>query len=87
MGYSAAVFANAILKGLGGEHQEAFAYVESNQMPGLSFFSSKITLGPTGIEAVHGFDVNDYEKSLMGEVVSGVKGSIEKGVNFVRSKM
>ena len=88
MAYSAAEFATLCLKGLGGSNQDGYAYVASNVHPSLSYFASRITLGPTGIENVHGIgEISPEERDLLNAAVGPLKKSIEKGVEFVRSKM
>ena len=49
MAYAGALFADACLRGLNGEPGvEEYAYVESNAVEGLSFFSTKVKLGQEG---------------------------------------
>ena len=49
MAYAGALFADACLRGLNGEPDvEEFSYVESQVVPGLPFFSSRVRLGPSG---------------------------------------
>ena len=49
MAYAGALFADACLRALNGEPRVSeYAYVESDVVPGLSFFSSKVTLGTDG---------------------------------------
>jgi malate dehydrogenase len=88
MAYSAAEFATLCLKGLGGSHQDAYAYVASNVHPSLSYFASRVTIGPTGIEKVHGIgEISPEERELLNAAVEPLKTSIDKGIDFVRSKM
>merc|ERR1712183_226908 len=53
MGYAGARFGSAILRGLAGEDTIECAYVESDVMEGMNYFSSKVTLGEKGVQAVH----------------------------------
>ena len=88
MAYSAAEFATLCLKGLGGSNQDAYAYVASNVHPSLSYFASRITIGATGIEKVHGIgEISPEERDLLKAAIGPLKASIDKGVEFVRSKM
>ena len=49
MAYAGALFADACLRGLNGEPDvEEFCYVESQVVPELPFFSSRVRLGPNG---------------------------------------
>jgi len=88
MAYSAAVFADLCLQGLGGSPREAYAYIQSDVMPGLSFFASKIMVGPKGIAKIYGVgDMNAYEQKLMEEVKPALKSAIDKGIKYARSKL
>ena len=49
MAYAGALFADACLRGLNGEpNVKEYAYVQSEVVPGLSFFSTKVKLGTEG---------------------------------------
>lgn len=49
MAYAGALFGDACLRALNGEPDVAeYAYVESDVVPELSFFSTKVKLGPEG---------------------------------------
>lgn len=49
MAYAGALFADACLRGLNGDpNVEEYSFVESNVVPELAFFSSKVKLGPNG---------------------------------------
>ena len=49
MAYAGALFADACLRGLNGETDvEEYAYVDSKEVPELSFFSTKVKLGQNG---------------------------------------
>merc|ERR1711881_402312 len=53
MAYAGARFGSAILRGLAGEETIECAYVQSNAVEGMNYFSSKVTLGPNGVQTVH----------------------------------
>ncbi|KAJ3220343.1 malate DEHYDROGENASE, NAD-dependent [Dinochytrium kinnereticum] len=60
------------------------AFVKSDVIPGLEFFSSPVQLGPKGVERILPLPkLNDYEKSLMEKAVPELQGNIKKGVEFV----
>lgn len=49
MAYAGALFADACLRGLNGEpNVKEYAYVQSEVVPELSFFSTKVKLGTEG---------------------------------------
>eukprot|EP00850_Spirogloea_muscicola_P020124 SM000207S06199 [mRNA] locus=s207:100552:102275:- [translate_table: standard] len=83
MAYAGALFANSCLKGLNGEAVTEFAYVQSS-VTDAPFFASKVSLGSSGVEEVHGLgELSDYEKEALKKVLPELKDSIEKGVKFV----
>ena len=54
MAYAGALFADACLRALNGEpNVSEYAYVESDVVPGVPFFSSKVLLNPEGLPPVH----------------------------------
>ena len=87
MAYAGCVFADACLRGLNGEKDVIeCAYVESSVVPGVPFFSSKVTLGKNGVSKIHGLgDMTDYEKAGLEAMKSELISSIEKGVEFVKN--
>lgn len=52
---------------------------------GLDFFAVPTELGPSGALKVYNPlpNINDYEKKLLEAAVKGLKGNIEKGVDFI----
>merc|ERR1711977_218668 len=54
MAYAGARFGSAILRGLAGEETIECAYVQSDVVEGMGYFSSKVTFGAGGVEKVHG---------------------------------
>merc|ERR1712195_407160 len=53
MAYAGARFGSAVLKGLAGEECVECAYVQSNVVDGMNYFSSRVTLGVGGVMQVH----------------------------------
>merc|ERR1712139_6472 len=53
MAYAGARFGSAVLQGLAGQDTIECAYVQSNVVDGMSYFSSKVTFGSTGVQTVH----------------------------------
>jgi malate dehydrogenase len=88
MAYAGALFAESCLKGLNG-HKNIIecSYVASNIVPGLPFFSSKVRLGPNGVEEVLGLGkLSDYEQKGLEALKSELLSSIDKGVKFATDK-
>ena len=85
--YAAARMTESILRGLEGEEgvYEA-AYVESNVVPGLPYFASKVRLGQSGAEEVYGIrNLSAVEKKGVEELTPILKGNIDKGVEFAKA--
>jgi len=84
MAFAGARFVDALLKGLKGEKQVQCAYVKSDVVKGVEYFSTPIELGPNGVEKILGTGtLNAYEKQLVEGATAELKSSIEKGVKFV----
>jgi len=88
MAYAGAEFASLVARAMAGESGiKACSYVESTVVPDCQYFSSPVTLGKDGVEAVHGFGtLSDYEQKGLDAMVPDLKAQIEKGVKFVASK-
>lgn len=54
---------------------------------GCQYFSVPVELGPQGAVKAHNIvsSANDYEKKLLQACYDGLKGNIEKGVEFVKN--
>lgn len=87
MAYAGCVFADACLRGLNGEKDVVeCSYVESSVVPGIPFFSSKVTIGKQGVAKIHGLgELSDYEKAGLEAMKDELAASIEKGKAFVAS--
>jgi len=97
MAYAGFRFAEKIVKAVKGETgivEPTFVYlpgVEGGEaiakITGCDFFSVPVELGPNGalkaIDAVSG--ANDNEKKLLEACYKGLKGNIEKGIDFVNN--
>merc|ERR1712242_324172 len=53
MAYAGARLGKAVLAGLNGTPTTECAYVMSDIMPGLPYFTSKVTFGKSGVQKVH----------------------------------
>jgi malate dehydrogenase len=62
------------------------AYVSSNVIPELPFFSSKVKLGVNGVEKVLGLGaMTFFEEQMVKNAIPELRASIEKGVAFAQS--
>jgi malate dehydrogenase len=83
MAYAGARFGAAVLKGLAGEECIECAYVQSNVVDGVGYFSSKVTLGANGVMAVHPIgDLSDHEKTRLEEAKTQLKEEIQAGLDY-----
>jgi malate dehydrogenase len=95
MAFAGFRFAEALLKAVKGEKgivEPTFVYLPgvdggdvTVKATGVEWFSVPIELGPDGAHKAHDplSSANDYEKKLLEAAVAGLKGNIEKGVQFV----
>lgn len=87
MAYAGARFAFSLLRGLKGEPNVVeCAYVKSNIVSGLEYFSNPLLLGKNGLEKNLGLGkLNDYEQKLVEAAKAELQASIKKGESFVKS--
>ncbi|GIZ47146.1 hypothetical protein CKM354_001024600 [Cercospora kikuchii] len=97
MAYAGFRFAEAVIKAAKGESgvvEPTFVYLpgvnggeEIAKETGLEYFSVPVELGKDGAQKAVNVvkDVNDYEKKLLTKCYEGLKGNIEKGVDFVHN--
>lgn len=86
MAFAGARFAGSLIKGLKGESVTECTYVDSPLFKdaGIDFFSSKVTLGPNGVEKIHDLGkLSDKEKELLEVAKGDLVKNINKGVSFV----
>ena len=85
--YAAARMAESVLRGLAGEdgiYECAFVQSDVTELP---FFASKVRLGPEGAEEVLPLgDLAEVEQKGLQEMISILKGNIDKGVAFANEK-
>eukprot|EP00798_Chlamydomonas_sp_ICE-L_P007955 gene7955-1171_t len=84
MAYAAARMTESVLLGLAGEPNiYECAYVESDVVPGCTFFATKVLLGPDGISKVMGLgEMDEFEKAAMEAMLPQLQGEIQKGLEF-----
>ncbi|KAI5955148.1 hypothetical protein KGF54_001709 [Candida jiufengensis] len=87
MAQAGARFTGSLLNGLAGEKDIIeCTFVDSPLFKdeGVEFFSSKVTLGPEGVQKVHPLgELSDYEEGLVKTAKDTLIGNIKKGVDFV----
>merc|ERR1712070_577483 len=83
MAYAGARLGKAVLAGLNGKNTTECAYVMSDVVEDLPYFTSKVTFGRKGIEKVHGIGtLNQYEKKRLQEACVTLKGEIKSGLDY-----
>lgn len=84
MAMAGARFADSLLKAAQGENDVIEAtYVDSPlyKDQGIDFFSSKVTLGPNGVEQIHEVGtITPFEQKLLDACLVDLKKNIEKGM-------
>lgn len=80
--------AESCLLGLQGEPDiYECAFVQSDLVPELDFFASKVQLGPDGVAAQLPLGVlSSYEETALKALVPELQGSISKGVKFANEQ-
>jgi len=84
MAYAAARMAESLLLGLSGEPNiYECSYVQSDVVPGVPYFATKILLGPNGVAKVLPTGPLDaFETAALEAMLPELKASIAKGVAF-----
>lgn len=88
MAQAGATFAANLLRAINGEKGVTeHAYVESSLHPSVSYFSSRLELDVNGVKKVLPLPkLSPYEEELLKKCLVELKGSIDKGVDFVKAK-
>ncbi|KIX96930.1 uncharacterized protein Z520_07044 [Fonsecaea multimorphosa CBS 102226] len=89
MAMAGARFAESLLKAAQGEKGVVeCTFVDSPlyKDQGIDFFSSKVELGPDGVQKIHEVGkINKYEENLLEACIGDLKKNIQKGVDFVKA--
>ncbi|CAD5226293.1 unnamed protein product [Bursaphelenchus okinawaensis] len=88
MAFAAARFVNSLLKALNGEQVLEHAYINTNVVQDVDYFSTPLLLSRNGIERTLGLgELSEFEKKLVSEAVPELQKNIQKGVGFVKAKL
>jgi len=83
MAYAGARFGSAVLQGLAGQEAIECAYVVTDVVDGMNYFSTKCTFGKTGVEKVHPLgEMTDREKGRLEEAKAQLKDEIQAGLDY-----
>lgn len=97
MAYAGFRFAEKVIRAMAGEKgivENSFVYLpgvaggdEVRQATGCDFFSVPVELGPAGVVKVTNVvaKADEYEKKLLEACYKGLKGNIEKGIEFMKN--
>merc|ERR1712072_346033 len=87
MAHAGARFGSAVLRGLAGEDTIECAYVQSNVVDGMEYFSSKVTFGTSGVQTVHPLGpLNDHETKRLEEAKTQLKEEIQAGLDYAATQ-
>merc|ERR1711879_1004017 len=87
MVYAGARFASAILQGLQGTETTECAYVQSNVVEGMDYFSSKVTFGASGVQTVHPLGpMSEHELKRLEEAKAQLKEEIDAGLAYAKDQ-
>merc|ERR1711979_141241 len=83
MAYAGSRLGKAVLAGLNGTPTTECAYVLSDVMPGVPYFTSKVTFGKNGVEKVHPLGkLNEHEEARLDEATAALKKEIQSGLDY-----
>merc|ERR1712084_69206 len=83
MAYAGARLGKAVLAGLAGDETTECAYVASDVVPGVPYFTSKVTFNKNGVDKVHSIGkLTAYEEKRLEEAVAALKNEIKSGVDY-----
>lgn len=88
MAQAGARMADSVLKGLAGEkdiHEPTFIDNPLFKSEGVEFFSTKVTLGPQGVQEIHPLgNLSTAEEEMVKTAKETLIKNIQKGVDFVK---
>merc|ERR1740120_134597 len=83
MAYAGARLGKAVLAGLSGTRTTESAYVKSDVVKGLPYFTSKVTFGRNGVQKVHPIGrLNAYEQQRLEEAKGALAEEIQSGLDY-----
>jgi malate dehydrogenase len=86
MAYAGARLGSAVLAGLAGTPTTECAYVMSDVVDGLPYFTSKVTFGEAGVGTVHGIGkLNAYEQTRLDEALAALKKEVQTGIDYAKT--
>ncbi len=87
MAFAAARFTDSLIRAFEGEKGIVECTFVESSVTDAKFFSSPVTLGKDGVEAIHGVGkLSEFEQQGFDTMIGDLKNQIEKGVKFAASK-
>merc|ERR1712151_619447 len=85
MAYAGARLGKAVLAGMNGTPTTECAYVMSDVVPGVPYFTSKVTFGRSGVQTVHPLgQLNKYEQGRLAQATEALKTEIKSGLDYAK---
>jgi malate dehydrogenase len=86
MAYAGSRLASAVLAGLAGETRTECAYVMTDIVPDMEFFTSKVVFGKKGVEKVLPLGkLTEHETKRLEEAKTALKGEIKSGLEYAEA--
>merc|ERR1712048_1445417 len=86
MAYAGARLGKAVLAGMNGTPTTECAYVLSDVVDGVPYFTSRVTFGKNGVETVHPVGaLTTYEQGRLDEAVAALKTEIKSGLDYAEA--
>lgn len=86
MAAAGARFVDSLLRGAAGERDVIECAFVQSSVTAASFFSSRVTLGPTGAEMVHGLGkLSAFEQAAVDAMLPDLIAQIKKGIEFAQN--
>jgi len=86
MAYAAVLFVDSVLRGLNGEVNQTYSYIQNDVVKPLPFFSLPVSLGPNGVEKIHEMPkLNEAEQAMLQKAIPELDASIKKGIEFAKN--
>merc|ERR1712050_728698 len=84
MAYTGAEFADRVMAGLSGESGvKECTFVETDKVPGATFFSLPVTLGKDGVDVINHYGaVSAHEQKLIADMLPALIAQAEKGFKW-----
>lgn len=84
MAFAGAEFAGKVMAALAGEKGiKVCTYVQTDKVPGATFFSLPVTLGKDGVDTIHDYGkVTEYEAKLIKDMLPDLAAQAAKGAEW-----